>query len=344
MRQRSLITAGIVLAFAFIFLWWASRQGPDQKVADGLPRLAITVFAAPSQSIWFPTIIQQRGLDVKNGFRLIVKQKPGDVAYAEFASGVDKVCYCAGTAAVARFVEQGADISLLWNVFTTEYVLVTNNPAVRRPIDIVGRKVAADTGTGSYAMAAMLLERNGVDLDKVEVQSARGAAQAAQLAARRVDALLVTPVEASLLQTHDEGMRVLSLVDASGWGEMGFGKGIPHISFGVWRDWLAKPANADLVRRFYRANVEAVAFAKANPELAADIVSKTVDVKRESVLRSLQLRSDFIRVAPIQEYRGAIQKLTTELLPEAGQLDRPLRPDELARYVPDFDPSAKGGK
>lgn len=307
---------------------------------DDLPTLAITVFAAPSQSIWFPTIIQKRGLDRKHGFRLAVKQKPGQTAYAEFASGVDKVCYCAAPAAVSRFVQQGAPVSLLWNVFSAEYVLITNNPAVQRPADIAGRRLAADTGTGGYAVAAMLLNRNGVDLGTVDVQSAWGAAQAALLATKRVDALLLTPVEASLLRESDPtSYRIINLIDASGWRSAGYGPGVPAIAFGVWKDWLDDPVNADLARRFYHANVEAVAWAKAHPEEAADLVSGAVNVKRASVLNTLKLRSDYIRVAPIGEYREPIRLLTTDLLPRAGLLDRPLSAAELDVFVSGFHPS-----
>jgi ABC-type nitrate/sulfonate/bicarbonate transport system substrate-binding protein len=341
MQRRTLWTGAIIATLAVASLAWIVTRGRNSEApaADGLPTLAITVFAAPSQSIWFPTIIQKTGLDVKNGFHLEVKQKPGQTAYAEFASGVDKVCYCAAPAAVARFVQQGADISLLWNVFSAEYVLITNNPAVKTAADIAGRKIAADTSTGGYAVAAMLLDRNGVDLKTVDVQSAWGTAQAALLATHRVDALLQTPVEASLLQASDPASyRIIGLIDASGWRKSGYGPGVPAIAFGVWRDWLAVPANADLARRFYRANVEAVAFAKANPERAADIVSGAVDVKRASVLNTLKLRSDYIRVAPISEYRAPIALLTGTLLPKAGLLDRPLTEAELSVFVSDFKP------
>lgn len=336
--KKVLLALALIVVVVSAGLWWRASQTGD-VVADGLPTLEVTVFAAPSQSVWFPTIIQKTGLDVKNGFHLVVKQKPGPVAYAEFASGVDKVCYCAGTAAVARFVEQGSPITLLWNVFATDYVLVTNNPAVRRPTDIIGRRLAADTGAGSYAIAAVLLKQAGVDVKKVEVQSARGAAQAAQLSTHRVDAVLMTPIESSLLQADDpEATRVIPLIDDAGWKRLGYDRAVPHISFGVWREWIADPAHADLARRFYRANVEAVDLAKADPERAATIVSSNVDVRRESVLNALRSNAIQIRVAPISEYRDAIRRLTTQLLPQAGMLDRPLNEAELAALVSDFRP------
>jgi len=337
-RGKWVIAALVLVALGAIGWALFGRPGNQTKV-DGLPTLEITVFAAPSQSIWFPTIIQKRGLDVKNGFHLVVKQKPGPTAYAEFASGIDKVCYCAAPAAVARFVEQGSKITLLWNVFSAEYVLVTNNPSVQKPADIMGRKLAADTSTGGYAVAAMLLARNAIDLKKVDVQSAWGAAQAALLSSRRIDALLLTPVEAAMLKDADpEHVRIIELIQSSGWRAFGYGPGVPAISFGVWTDWIVQPANADLARRFYRANIEAVEWGKANPEAAADLVSGTVNVKRASVLNTLKLRSDYIRVAPIAEYRAPIRELTTKLLPDAALIDRPMTEAELKQFVSDFQP------
>lgn len=306
---------------------------------DELPVLTITVFAAPSQSIWFPTIIQKLGLDIKHGFQLVVKQKPGPVAYAEYASGKDKVCYCNAPAAVARFLEQGSDITLLWNIFNAEYVIITGNPAVQKASDLEGKKIAADTSTGGWAIGALLLTQNGVDLEKVSIQSAWGAAQAAQLAASRVDALVVSPVEAAFLQSQaPDKYRIIPLASPEIWKAAAAGPGIPAIAMGVWRDWLREPGNLELVRKLYAANVEAVNFAKANPEKAADIISSTVNVKKVSVQRMLETRPQFIRVAPMSEYRDPIRLLTQRLLPEAGILERPLTDAELDAFVGSFKP------
>lgn len=338
--KRRTLWAGLaaVLVAAAALLWWQGERRQAEASADGLPTLTVTVFAAPSRSSWFPVIIQTLGLDRKNGFRLEYTQKPGDVAYAEFASGVDPLCYCVGTAAGARFLEQGADITLLWSVNDAQAVLVTNNPAIRAPRDVMGHRLGADTGTGAYAIAAMLLNRQGVDLSRVKVQSVRGPAAAAQLSMGRVDAIFASPEQALKLRQGDPGVRIINLIDKSGWREMGYGSGIPHMNFGVWRHWIAKPGNLDLARRFYRANVEAAEFAKANPERAAEIVSAAVPVDREGMVQTLKYEPDAIHVAPMSEYREPVRMLTTSLLPKAGLLDRPFSDQQLDRLISDFKP------
>lgn len=329
---------GAILVAAVFGLRTHHRQ--RDAVPDGsIPTLSVTVNSAPSQGIWFPTLIQQTGLDRKYGFRLVVRQKPGPVAYAEFASGADPACYCAGTAAAARLVEQGADITLLWNVFATSYVLVTNNPAIRLPTDIIGRRLAADNATGSYALAVVLLKAVGVPMDRViQVPIAKGAGQAAQLSAHRVDAILLTPVEAALLQRADPGFRTVAIADDGTWRKIGFPGAIPHVSFGVTRDWLRQPGNVDLARRFYRANVDAVAMAKADPERAASIIAAAVDVKPAAIADTLRSQGATINVVPIGRYQVGIRRLTTQLLPAAGMLSRPLSDAELGRLVSDFTP------
>jgi ABC-type nitrate/sulfonate/bicarbonate transport system substrate-binding protein len=308
------------------------------QAAPDLPVLPITVFAAPSHSVWLPTIIQKTGLDKKHGFELQVKQKPGQVAYAEFAAGIDKVCFCAAPAAVARFVEQGADITLLWNVFNLEYVVIANDPAIRSAADLAGRTIAADTGTGGWAVAAMLLRQQGLDLSKAKIQSSWGAAQVAQLAAGRVDALVTGPVEAALLAAAnpDRKFQQFTITDPAAFRQVSSSPGIPSIAMGAWRDWLAVPQNDLLVRKLYLALQDAVAFVHANPERAAELISSTVDVRRESVLLTLQNYPQLINVGPIGPYEPAIRLLTQKWLPEAKLLDRPMTEAELASFVASF--------
>jgi ABC-type nitrate/sulfonate/bicarbonate transport system substrate-binding protein len=307
--------------------------------ATGLPHLRVTVFAPPSYSVWFPTLIQKTGLDVKHGFKLDVVAKPGQVAYTEFASGADKVCYCAAPAAVARFVEHGSDITLLWNVFDLRYDIATADPAIRRPKDLEGKTFSADTGTGGWAITALLLKQNGVDLSKVQIHSAWSGSQAAELAVGRVDAAMLGPVDVAQLQTRTpRTFHAFSIFDNAQWQKYATTPhpGIPSIAMGVWRDWLAVPANRDLVERLYAANQDAVAFAREHPQQAADLISQAAHVDREALLYGLTHYADIIDVRPISEYRQAIKVLTQSLLPEAKLLDRPMTDAELAAYVSDF--------
>jgi NMT1/THI5 like len=317
----------------------ASAAVESADAAAGLPHLRITVFAPPSYSVWFPTLIQKTGLDVKHGFKLDVTPKPGQLAYTEFASGADKVCYCAAPAAVARFVEHGSDITLLWNIFDLRYDIATADPAIRTPKDLEGKRLSADTSTGGWAITALLLKQSGVDLSKVQIHSVSAPANMTELAVGRVDASMLGPVDVAQLQTQSgRKFYAFSIFDSAAWQRFAATPhpGIPSIAMGVWRDWLAVPANRNLMERLYAANQDAVAFARTNPEKAADLVSQAAHLDRRVLLYGLTHYAEIIDVRPIDEYRQAIKVLTQSLLPNAKLLDRPMTDAELAAYVSDF--------
>ena len=182
---RHVVVAAVGLAVAVAGF---GGPGPQARAASPqLPVLNVTVFAAPSQVVWFPVLIQKTGLDAQHGFKLEIKQKPSQIAYADFAAGADPVCYCISTGAGGRFVEQGADIALLWNIFNYDYYVVSGNAAVHTLKDLEGKTLVADTVTGSWALAGWFLQQQGVDLSKVTIRSSnvRGAGGFAELLAGR---------------------------------------------------------------------------------------------------------------------------------------------------------------
>lgn len=318
-----------------------SSGGGAARAPDGLPELTITVFAAPSQSIWLPTLIQELKLDRKQGFHLRVNPKPGRIAYADFATGADPVCYCAAPAAVARFVERGADITLLWNVFNLDYFIVSGRDDVRTVADLAGKRLGADTGTGSWAITAWLLQRNGLDPERLQLRSlSSNASVTTELALGRLDAALAGVVNLASLSTSDDGgrYRVVDLHQEEIWRRQESSPGIPSIAFGVWRPWLADEGNRALAGKFYRANLEAAAYLRAHPREAARIISARTAMPEAALAHVFEHNADIIDIRPISEYRGAIRLLTQRLLPEAGLLERPLTDRELDAYVSDFQP------
>jgi ABC-type nitrate/sulfonate/bicarbonate transport system substrate-binding protein len=291
--------------------------------------------------VWFPTLIQKTGLDVKHGFRLEVKQKSSQVAYADFASGNDPVCYCISTAAGGRFVQQGADTTLLWNIFNYDYFVITANPAVQKAKDLEGRTLLADTVTGSWALANWLLQQQGVDFTKVKLRSSsvRGAGNVAELLAGRADGVVVTPIDASVvLAEESESLRAFSVYDPAIWQKYAKSPTLPSIAVGAWRNWLAKPENLDLIRRLYAANLDAAELVRKEPERTAELIEQGTGIAKKTLLHYFKHFGHLIDVRPISETRESIAVLTQKILPDAKQLDRPLTAKELDVYVSNFQP------
>lgn len=306
-----------------------------------LPVLTVTVFASPSQVVWFPVLIQKTGLDAKHGFKLEIRQKPSQMAYADFVSGADPVCYCISTGAGGRFVEQGANVALLWTIFDFDYYIVTGNPAVHQLKDLEGKTLVADTVTGSWALADWFLQQQGVDLSKVQLHSSnvRGAGSFAEVLAGRADAVAVTPIDASSVLADAEGkLRALSLYDPAIWQKAANTPALPNIAAGAWRDWAAKPDHLDLLRRLYAANLDAADLVKREPEKSAALIEQGTGISKSTLLYYFQHFGGLIDIRPIGEDRASIALLTQKILPDGKQLDRPFTDGELDSYVSNFRP------
>jgi len=306
-----------------------------------LPKLEITVFTAPSQSVWIPALIRKLELDRKHGFELGVTQKPSKVAYTDFATGNDPVCYCAAIAAVSRFKQQGAAITLLWNIFNFETDIVVRDGTLGSVQDLRGKTLQTDTITGSWALSKWFLQARGVDLETVDIKSssARGAAAVAELQLERVDALLVNPIEgAAAVQQGKGSLRTLPVFDQATWRQVADTDFVPSIALGVSQDWIAKPEHQDLARRFYRANQDAVAYLREHPAQAAKLVADDARLDAASMEEVLRRYRDLIHISPLRRHLPTVALLTQKLLPESGQLPRPLRDAELDQLVSPFDP------
>lgn len=311
--------------------------------AQELPKLAITVFNAPSQSVWIPSLIQRLGLDRKNGFELQVTQKPSNVAYTDFATGRDPVCFCAAIPAVARFKQQGADFTLLWNVFNFEADIIVKDPAIKTLDDLRGKVLQTDTITGAWALSKWFLHERGLDLAKVTIKSssARGAGGLAELQLARVDALLVNPIEgAAAIQQGRGEFRAIPVFDPVVWRKAAGTDFVPQIAVGVASRWIAQRPNQDLARRFYAANRQAVAFIRERLAEAAKLVAADAKLDPATMEEVLSRYRDLIRVEPLRRHLPTVALLTQKLLPGGGQLERPLTDAELQSLVSTFDPEA----
>ena len=298
-------------------------------------------FAPPSQSIWIPTLIQELGIDRKHGFVLKVVPKPSSVAYADFAAGADQVCYCASIPAVARFKQQGADITLLWNIFNFESYIVTNNPELRTPRDFEGRTIQADTITGNWILSTVFLQAHGVALSKVHVQSMASGSTSSlvEMQLNRIDGIILNPTEASAaIVRSPEPLTAIALFDAALWRKEAGADALPTIAIGVWRNWLAKPENQDLARRFYVANLEAEEFIHKNPKEAAALIAGPSKIDEPVLLDTFERFQHLINIRPLKEYRPIIALLTQKILPESQQLPQPFSDAELDSFVADFTP------
>lgn len=336
----------VLLAAVGAFIWIKPGEGAAAaedsypyrtRIEDGLPVFDVTVFHAPSYSVWMPTLIHALGIDKKNGFKLNLTEKPGQAAYSDLASGADYACLCIAPTTFTPFVEQGADVTLLFNVYSYTNLIAVTDPRIRSARDLTGRTISANTSTGQWAVASFLLRQSGLDLGKVNIQSSAGAGAAvAELAAHRVDAILPGPVEVASLSQQTKDFRIFSIFDEQAWDRIAPGRGIPNVLLGVQTKWWKQPGNKKLASQFYQAVIDASNWAKAHPKEAAKIIGDNTDMPEAAVAYALEHFPEIIRIGPASDFKTSIAVITQKLMPEHGSLQRPLTDQEVDAYVSDF--------
>lgn len=335
------IAAVALVAAAALVLLRPKAAPPDHvyvtRVEDGLPVFDVTVFHAPSYSVWLPTLIVHKGFDTAHGFRLHLTEKPGQSAYMDVASGTDYACLCIAPTTFTPFVEQGAKVTLLFNVFSYTNLVAVTDPRIKTAQDLDGRVLSTNTSTGNWAVSRYLLQQAGGDLSRIKVQSsAGGGAAVAELVSHQVDAILPGPVEVASLAQQTKDVRIFSIYDEAAWNRVAPGPGIPNVLLGVQTSWWKDAAHRKLAHQFYAAIQDAAAFAQAHPEDAAKIIGDNTDMPAPAVSYALTHYPDIIRIRPASDFKPSMTLITQKLMPESGSLQRPLTDAELNAYVSDF--------
>lgn len=270
-----------VAAIACLFYLPAGAHAQSPKSAD-LPVLQIAAITNPDPSRWAIEIIKRRKLDEKYGFDLRYTLKPVSVAYTDFLNGRDPVCLCLTIATGARFLIEGADVSLVWTYSSyTKAYIVTEQADIKAPADLAGRTLPGSTGSGSWVFLQYFLAKHqGVDLGKVNIPSIVQSAQATNLLAGRIDAMVVFEDQKVQLEALAPGrFRFIPILDREKWrAETGIDY-LPMFLLGIRTGWYDEPGNKNLLRAFHAAYSEAIAYLIEKPKEAANLIGEKEDRK-----------------------------------------------------------------
>lgn len=267
----------LVAALAALLVLGACAPAQQAPATGGqVPTVTISVFQPPSLGAFLPPVIRAKNLDVKYGVRLEFVEKPAGTYNTDFAAGTDKVGGSAALLSEALRVTKGVKVSYLFNLFDYWGTVVTARPDVQSLKDLEGKTLAADKATTNYAMFTFFARKAGVDLSKVNVQTASGPALVTTAQADRADAVqLWEPAYTQLVRGTPGKFHQLSFVER--WPEYTGGqKAIPYLGVAAHEDWIKQ--NREVIPRIYSAYKEAAEFTKANPKEAAQIISEKTKV------------------------------------------------------------------
>jgi ABC-type nitrate/sulfonate/bicarbonate transport system substrate-binding protein len=293
----------VALALGLVTVVACGAPGSNNSQSNGQPTVTISVFQPPSLGAFLPPVIKAKGLDSKNSVNLQFVEKPSGTYNTDFAAGTDKVGGSAALLSEALRVNKGVRVAYLFNLFDYWGTVVSAQADLTDLKQLEGKTLAADKATTNYAMFTYFARKAGVDLTRVNVQTASGPALVTTAQADRADAVqLWEPAFTQLTRATPGKFHELSFVEK--WPEYTGQQAIPYLGVAAQEDWIA--ANKELIPRIYAAYKDAADFVRSNPSEAAQIISQKTNIPAadlDALIREPRLG---LNVYPAAQQRAAI--------------------------------------
>ncbi len=295
----------------------------------GAPALAQTVkvkvasaLSPPSLDSFTPYVAQERGLFKKYGLDVEIAEYRGSPTALKslLAGEADVVLNLGGTDAIVA-ASKGAKIRLFVVLQpVTAYHFVARREAGTTFQALVGKTVAVSgVGAISYHIPRMVLERSGVDPDKVKYVAVGSPADRFKaLVAGKVDATVVSNTEAAKLAAHPE---IVSLAQVP--------KVLPEIPYelGVAReDYIEK--NPETIYKITRACIEANRWIAANKAGTVEIAAKIIKGETPEILAKAYDLGDPRLWGVNGDITEQAYKFTSDFLLKVGYMKEPVPYDK----------------
>jgi NitT/TauT family transport system substrate-binding protein len=253
--------------------------------AAELTKIDMVVFGPPSLGAFLTPVIKSKKLDEKQGIDINFVERTPSAYAAQFNSGEFKVGGSAALLSVAVASSRGVKVSYLFNVFDFFGAVVTENPDIKTPKDLMGKQLVAATSTTNYAMFRWAAQKQGVDLAKVSVQNTATPGLIGYAMANRADAVQLWEPAYSTLLAKKPAMRTIDMQMTEQWKKSFGTTDIPYLGVAAHQDWIAQ--NPKLVEKMYATFKEAAAWVQANPVESAKLIAATIKGSDPAVLTTL---------------------------------------------------------
>ncbi|MBX5492140.1 MAG: ABC transporter substrate-binding protein [Chloroflexi bacterium] len=222
------------------------------------------VALSPAQSP--PWIAVERGLFEKHGLAVELTRVAGGEAIKALVAGeLDFAFGPAGTAALARL--QGGDVAVIGSMIHTLPYEVWVGPAVAQPADLRGKRLGINRlGTTTDFVARFALRRWGLepDRDVPLIQVGETGEMLAAMERGAIDAAVMESLYGYLAAKQGGLHRLVNVSDL----------GLVYLFGGIETRRSLADSEPDLMLRFLKATVEAIALFKQEREFTLDILAK----------------------------------------------------------------------
>ena len=284
-----LIVFGIVLALVITVITFNLLSSKNKVMEDGtLSKVRIgfpiqSLDAAPIIIAYQNGYFKDQGLDVS---LLHLQSAEGALA---IGGGQDDIAAIGGSRLFGP-IEKGAPVKILsYMGIMSGYLFVRPDTDIKTLKDLEGKKVSLGPAGSSRLKIKYLLEKEGVNLDKINfIEMDKVFLPVALMEKKQIDAALIDE-PAYVDKAKEFGAIVLPH-----WYEKKYNESPSGQSIAVNTDFLKN--NEDSVTKFYQAIIQAHRFLKDNPNESANIVTKylkdntngAMDIKQEVFLEQLK--------------------------------------------------------
>jgi ABC-type nitrate/sulfonate/bicarbonate transport system substrate-binding protein len=261
-----------LIGFGLVLLWSMLDSASAQMTKVNLASSGIS----PTQIV--PYLAQEAGIYAKNGLEVSVIRARADVAVMSMLAGDTALIDVAGPIVIRSSLKGVDNVFIAAGAVSFNYWLMATK-AINTPQDLKGKIIGVASLTGSamvatrYAVAKLSLNP---DKDIKTIQIGGTPDRLTALRAGRIHATLLSPPTS--LAAQKEGFNLL--VDVAG---------LPFQDNGPVTTRKFIREHPDIVRRYVRAQVEAVHLMKTNRQLWIKVLGKYVKVDRDILEKSYEV-------------------------------------------------------
>ena len=275
MQRRTLVIAA-ALSAALCALP-AAAQAPAAKSM----KLTLNFLAGGPQAGFM--YAKALGLYDKAGINLTIEEGRGSGTTAQLvATGQTDVGFADAPAAM-QLRAKNAPVKIIAPILQTNgFAIITlEDSGIRKPGDLVGKRVAVQAGTAQTTLLNAILSANNIDPAKFNAINIDPAAFVGALLEKKVDAIL-GGADFQSVQLRDRGQKVVDIMYRD--------VGVPTVGLSIIARDDKIAADPDLYRKFVAASLEGWEAARKNPTAAAEAVIKQFPTAtKEQIQKQLEV-------------------------------------------------------
>jgi NitT/TauT family transport system substrate-binding protein len=258
-RRTSIKAIAIGAALAALAVGTAQAQAPKPL------RLTLNFLAGGPQAGFM--YAKELGLYDKAGINLTIEEGRGSGTTAQLvATGQTDVGFADAPAAM-QLRSKNAPVKIVAPILQTNgFAIITlEDSGIRKPADLVGKRVAVQAGTAQTTLLNAILSANNIDPAKFNAINIDPSAFVGTLIEKKVDAIL-GGADFQSVQLRDRGFKVVDILYRD--------VGVPTVGLSIIAQDAKLAADPDLYRKFVAVSLEGWDLARKNPGAASEAVIK----------------------------------------------------------------------